>query len=56
MPNLGEIPQKKTQQVADLAVMGEGIIVNLNGETIQQESWQVHTAEHYLDDNFFDVM
>ena len=55
-PNLGEIPQKKTQQVADLAVIGEGIIVNLNGENIQQESPQVDTVEHYLDDNFSDVM
>ena len=55
-PNLGEIPQKKTQQVADSAVIGEGIIVNLNGENIQQDSPQVDTAEHYLDDNFSDVM
>ena len=53
---MGEILQKKTQQVADLAAIGEGIIVNLNGENIQQESPQVDTAEHYLDDNFSDVM
>ena len=55
-PNLGKIPQKKTQQVADVAVIGEKIIVNLNGENTQQESLQVDTAEHYLDDNFSDVM
>ena len=56
MLNLGEIPQKKTQQVADSAVIREGIIVNLNGENIQQEPPQVDTAEHYLDDNFSDIM
>ena len=55
-PNLGEIPQKKTQQVANSAVIGEGIIVNLNRENIQQDSPQVDTAEHYLDNNFSDVM
>ena len=53
---MGEILQKKTQQVANPAVIGEGIIVNLNGENIQQEPPQVDTTEHYLDDNFSDVM
>ena len=52
---MGEIPQKK-RQVADSAVIGEGIIVNLNRENIQQDSPQVDTAEHFLDDNFSDVM
>ena len=55
-PNLGGIPQKETQQVADSAVIGEGIIVDLNGENTQQDLPQVDTAEDYLDDNFSDVM
>ena len=42
--------------MADSAVIGKGIIVNLNGENIQQDSPQVDTVEHYLDDNFSDVM
>ena len=42
--------------MADLALRGEGIIVNVNGENTQQEPPQVDTAEHYLDDNFSDVM
>ena len=56
MPGLGEIPQKNTQQVADLVGIEEGTIVNLNWENTQQEPLQVDTAEHYLDDNFSDVM
>ena len=56
MPSLGEIPQKKTQQVANLAGIEEETIVNLNGKNTQQGSPQVDTAEHYLDDNFSDVM
>ena len=35
MPSLGEIPQKKTQQVVDLVGIEEGTIVNLNGENMQ---------------------
>ena len=35
---------------------GEGVIIDLNGGNGQQESPQVDTAEHYLDDNFSDVM
>ena len=35
---------------------GEGVIINLNGEDGQQELPQVDTEEHYLDDNFSDVM
>ena len=55
-PSLGEILQKKTQQVADLVGIEEGTIVNLNWENTQQGSPQVDMAEHYLDDNFSDVM
>ena len=55
-PKLGEIPQKKAQQVVDSTEIGEGIIVNVNGENAQQDLPQVDTAEHYLDDNFSDVM
>ena len=55
-PSLGEILQKKTQQVADLVVIEEGTVINLNGENMQQGSPPVDTAEHYLDDNFSDVM
>ena len=55
-PSLGEIPQKKTQQVANLVGIEEGTIGNLNGENTQQGTSQVDTAEHYLDDNFSDVM
>ena len=55
-PKLGEIPQKKAQQVVDSTEIGEGIMVNLNGENAQQDLPQVDTAEHYLDDNFSDVM
>ena len=56
MPSLGEIPQKKTQQIADLIGIEEGTIVNPNGENTQQGSPQLDTAEHYLDDNFSDIM
>ena len=46
----------KQQQVADLVGIEEGTTVKLNGENAQQGSPQVDTAEHYLDDNFSDVM
>ena len=55
-PSLGEIPQEKTQQITDLVGIEEQVIVNLNGENMQQGSPQLDTAEHYLDDNFSDVM
>ena len=55
-PSFGEISQKKTQQIADLVGIEEGTIVNLNGENTQQGSPQLDMAEHYLDDNFSDVM
>ena len=32
-PNLGKIPQQKTQQLGDTTTVGEGIIANLNGRT-----------------------
>ena len=53
---MGEIPQQKVQQEVESTVIGEGIIVNLNREERQQDLPQVDTAEHYLDDNFSDVM
>ena len=55
-PNLGEISQKKTQQVAELVAIAEGTTVKPSLGNIQQGSPQVDTAEHYLDDNFSDVM
>ena len=55
-PSLSEILQKETQQVTDLIVMEDGVTAKLNGENAQQGSPQVDTAEHYLDDNFSDVM
>ena len=54
-PNLGEIPQQKTQQLGEPITAGEGIIVNLNGEDGPRDLPQVDTVEHYLDDNFSDV-
>ena len=56
MPSLGEIPQKKMQQVTDLIAIEEGATAKFNGGNTQQGSPQVDTAEHYLDDNFSDVM
>ena len=55
-PILGEISQKKMQQVADLIAIEEGATDKLNAGNAQQGSPQVDTAEHYLDDNFSDVM
>ena len=40
----------------DPMAVGEGVIVDLNGEDGQRDLPQVDTAEHYLDDNFSDVM
>ena len=56
MPSLGDILQKKMQQVTDLIAIEEGTTDKLNGGSTQQGSPQVDTAEHYLDDNFSDVM
>ena len=47
MHRLAEISPGEPQQVIDLAAMEKGI---------QQSSPQGDTAEHYLDDNFLDVM
>ena len=55
-PKLGEIPQQKAQQLVNSNITGEGLIVNINEEDRQQDLTQVDTAEHYLDDNFSDVM
>ena len=55
-PSLGEISQKKTQQVAELVAIEEGTTVKPNLGNTQQGSPQVDTAEHCLDDNFSDVM
>ena len=55
-PSLGKIPQVKTQQVTDLVGIEEGVIINPNRESTQQGSPQLDTAEHYLDDNFSDIM
>ena len=55
-PKLGEIPQQKAQQLIDSTAVGEGLIVNLNRKDGQQDLPQVDTAEHYLDNNFSDVM
>ena len=54
--SLGQIPQEKTQQIADLVGIEEGALINPNGESMQQGALQIDTAEHYLDDNFSDVM
>ena len=56
MTSLGEIPQEKTQQLVNLVGMEEGTLINPNGESMQQGSPQVDLAEHYLDNNFSDVM
>ena len=55
LSNLGEIPQQKTQ-LGEPITVGEGIIVNLNGDEGPQDLPQVDTAEHYLDDNFSGIM
>ena len=55
-PSLSEIPQKESQQVTDLIAIKDGVTAKLNGGNAQQGSPQVDTAEHYLDDNFSDVM
>ena len=56
MSSLGEISQKKMQQVANLIAIEEGATDKLNEGNAQQGSPQVDTVEHYLDDNFSDVM
>ena len=64
MLNLSEILPKETQQASELVAMEEGITVNTHTEecnlqsdqNTQQKSPQIETAQHYLDDNFSDVM
>ena len=71
-PNLNEISPKETQEVTDLVAMEEGARVemptksrqctvreqeNIQGnKNLQQKSPQMDTAQHYLEDNFSDVM
>ena len=57
-PKAGGIPQQKVHQLHadEPTTTGEGVIINLNGEDGQWESPQMDTTEHYLDDNFSDVM
>ena len=70
--NRGEIPPKEPDEVTDLMAMEEGARAQTpdkntysnskkeNGpqgeENLQKESPQIDTAQHYLDDNFSDVM
>ena len=51
-PKLGEIPQQKVHQPK----ANELTITHPNGEVDREESPRMDTAEHYLDDNFSDVM
>ena len=51
-PRLGEIPQQKVHQLK----ANELTITRPNGEVDREESPRMDTAEHYLDDNFSDVM
>ena len=54
----GEIPQQRVHQLhaGKPTTTGEGVMINPNGEDGQWESTEMDTAEHYLDDNFSDVM
>ena len=70
--NLNEILTKESHEVTDLVAMEEGARAETpnkntqhmpNGEhnvksneNLQQKSPQIYTAQHYLDDNFSDVM
>ena len=70
--NRGEIPPKEPDEVTDLMAMEGGVRAQTpdktthsyskkeNGpqgeEDLQKESPQMDTAQHYLDDNFSDVM
>ena len=72
MPDLNEIPPKEPQEVTDLVAMEEGARVGMptkstqctpmgehsvqSKKNLQQKSPQIDTAQHYLDDNFSDVM
>ena len=70
--NMSEIPPKEPDEVTDLMAMEEGVRAQTpdkntysnskkeNGpqgeENVRKESPQMDTAQHYLDDNFSDVM
>ena len=70
--NRGKIPPKEPNEVTDLMAMEEGVRAQTpdkntysnakkeNGpqgeENLQKESPQIDKAQHYLDDNFSDVM
>ena len=70
--NISEIPPKESDEVTDLMAMEEGVRAQTpdkntysnskkeNGpqgeENLQKEPPQMDTAQHYLDDNFSDVM
>ena len=53
---LGEILPREPQQVVDLVAMEEGTTVQHNEGGVQQRSPQADTEEHYLDDNFSNIM
>ena len=57
-PNAGEMSQQGIHRVmtSDPNIAGEGVIVDFNGRQGQRDLLQVDTGEHYLDDNFSDVM
>ena len=71
-PNLNEIPPKEPWEVTDLVAMEEGARAEtpnkktqdmpkeedniLSSKNQQQKSPQIDTTQHYLDDNFSDVM
>ena len=69
--NMSEVSQKEPNEVTDLLAMGEGARAHANKKThsnskngngpqgeedSRKESPQIDTAQHYLDDNFSDVM
>ena len=72
LPDLNEIPPKEPQEVTDLVAMEEGERAETptkstqrtpmgehnaqSNKNLQQKSPQIDTAQHYLDDNFSDVM
>ena len=57
-PKTGEIPQQKVHQLnANEPMTTRGSeMTHPNGEVDQRESPRMDTTEHYLDDNFSDVM
>ena len=57
-PKTGEIPQQKVLQLPteEHITTGESEMINPRGGDAQGGSPRMDTAEHYLDDNFSDVM